>query len=114
MGQAYTRLQHFILMTSDPIDLNVFYCLKLIRLARHRKMGSQGNYKGSGAINEHAYLAMRGHTEHPGGSVQAENMEKGSGSGIVGAVNMKEGVTELTPPETASKDIRANNHNDRG
>lgn len=52
-------------------------------------MGVQGNYPGSGAINQHKHLAMRG--EAPGGgSVKSGNMDHGSGSGAE-AVNLPKG-----------------------
>lgn len=69
-------------------------------------MGSQGNYKGSGTINQHKHLAMRGEVPS-GGTNEAVNTPKGSGSGVVGTT--LETVHANTPNEHRPGDVRAVN-----
>jgi hypothetical protein len=55
-------------------------------------MGQQGNYPGSGAINQHKYLAMRGQTVNPGPHNQDAHLkEGGSYSEVEGDPNMPRG-----------------------
>lgn len=102
----------FALWPDGPIggpdsDINCFYLSKLWNLARRKKMGSQGNYPGSGSINQHKHLAMRGEVPS-GGNTHAENTPRGSGgSGVVGT-NLETVHANEAPP-TASKDVRAIN-----
>ena len=54
-------------------------------------MGVQGNYPGTGAINQHKHLAMRGEVSSPS-EVSAVNMnEGGSSSGSVDDPRMPAG-----------------------
>jgi len=74
-------------------------------------MGVQGNYPGSGAINQHKYLAMRGETEDgpTQKNVDSHLHEGGEFSDSVGDPNMGR-ITPNTAPESASKDVRGINH----
>lgn len=73
-------------------------------------MGSQGNYPGSGAINQHKYLAMRGQTEDgpTQANVDTHLHEGGSFSDSVGDPNMGT-ITPNSAPEASSKSVRAVN-----
>jgi hypothetical protein len=104
--RVLTKLQNFYMF--GPDDCNVFFYGRIYQLARNKKMGSQGNYNGSGAINQHKHLAMRGEVPS-GGSNEAENTPKGSGSdsGVVGTT--LETVHANVAPPTAAKNVRAVN-----
>lgn len=70
-------------------------------------MGSQGNYPGSGQINQHKHLAMRGEVASPAQNVDSHLKEGkgGNSSGIVGAVNM-EPVHEIDSSEHRLDNVR--------
>lgn len=53
-------------------------------------MGVQGNYPGTGAINQHKYLAMRGEVSGPS-EVSAVNMNEGGSAGDVDDPRMPKG-----------------------
>jgi len=72
-------------------------------------MGVQGNYPGSGEINQHKYLAMRGQTEEgpTQKNVDTHLHEGGEFSDSVGDPNMGTTTASTAPPD-ADKSVRGN------